>query len=206
MNRMTEKTENGYYVPAERGSLSVCIGTYMEDAKDQRYSGNIVDRLGAYEDCGLEPEEACKMAREWTQYETAMSYVDEIGGLETLKEICVQKKTNEKNGDYIQRSAAENAIRALCPSLSTPDGSGERDELVLAAQEMCADAADAVHRLPAADVVPVRYAKWDVDEFGHFCTACKEYGKEIDGDDESAEKIDYRTPYCPNCGAIMEEG
>lgn len=48
MNRMTEKTENGYYVPAERGSLCVCIGTYTEDAQDQRYSGNIVDRLGAY--------------------------------------------------------------------------------------------------------------------------------------------------------------
>lgn len=205
MNRMTEKTENGYYVPAERGSLSVCIGTYTEDAKDQRYSGNIVDRLGAYEDCGLEPQEACKMAREWTRYETAMSYVDEIGGVEALKKICAQKKMDTKNREYVERSAAENAIRALCPSLSTPDGSSERDELVLAAQEMCADAADAVHRLPAANVVPVRYAKWDIDEFGHFCTACKEYGREIDGDDESAEKIDYRTPYCPNCGAIMEE-
>lgn len=193
MNRMTEKTENGYYVPAERGSLSVCIGTYTEDAQDQWYSGKIVERLGAYEDCGLEPDEAYKMAHDWTQYETAMSYVDEIGGLEVLKEICAQKKMDTKNGDYIERSVAENAIRALCPSLSTPDGSRERDELVLAAQEMCVDAANAVHRLPAEKVAPVRYAKWDVDEFGRFCTACGEY---IADDVRESE-------YCPECGAKM---
>lgn len=100
---------------------------------------------------------------------------------------------NEPKKEYIERSVAENAIRALCPSLSTTDGSGERDDIVLAAQEMCADAVNAVHRLPAANVVPVRYAKWDIDEFGRFCTACGEY---ISDDVQESE-------YCPECGAKM---
>ena len=99
MNRMTEKTENGYYVSAERGSLSLYIGTFKEDAKDQRYKGSVVDRLGAYEDCGLEPEEVYKMAHEWTKYETAMSYVDEIGGLEALKKVCFVKGRGETGNE-----------------------------------------------------------------------------------------------------------
>ena len=58
--------------------------------------------------------------------------------------------------------------------------------------------------IPAADVAPVRHGRWAIDEFGHYCTACREYGSEIEGDAEIAELLKYGTPYCPNCGAKME--
>lgn len=57
--------------------------------------------------------------------------------------------------EYIERAAAEQVIAAIMPSMSTPDGAGANDEMVFAAQEMCADALSAVHRLPAADVAEV---------------------------------------------------
>ena len=119
---------------------------------------------------------------------------------------------NEPIKEYIDRSAAENAIRALCPSLSTLDGNGERDHLVLAAQEMCA--VDAVHRIPAAKVAPVRYARWVIDkESKHekiaHCSHCgkrpveKKYAVRGNG------YVIYHchailTDFCPNCGAKMD--
>ena len=64
-------------------------------------------------------------------------------------------KNDVEKKEYIERSEVENAIRALYPSMSTPDGSGENDDLILAAQEMCADAIKAVRDVPTADVVLV---------------------------------------------------
>lgn len=57
--------------------------------------------------------------------------------------------------EYIERASAERVIAAIMPSMSTPDGAGTNSEMVFAAQEMCADALSAVHRLPAADVAEV---------------------------------------------------
>lgn len=58
---------------------------------------------------------------------------------------------------------------------------------------------------PAADVAPVVRGRWDIDEFGHYCTVCREYGPEIEGDAEIVDLLKYGTPYCPYCGARMEE-
>lgn len=110
MNRMTEKTENGYYVPANKGADTLIFAPQKE--VKQRYEGDIGDRLGAYEDCGLEPEEVCKMEHEWTQYETAMSYVDEIGGLEALKEICAEKKYGKSKINKITQWTAQDIADA----------------------------------------------------------------------------------------------
>ena len=38
--------------------------------------------------------------------------------------------------EYIERAAAEQAIHAIMPSMSTPDGAGANDEMVFAAQEV----------------------------------------------------------------------
>lgn len=58
----------------------------------------------------------------------------------------------------------------------------------------------AVVDAPTADVVEVVHASWELVEEDferiYICTACKNY--EAWGDWE-------RTPYCPNCGAKMDE-
>lgn len=57
--------------------------------------------------------------------------------------------------EYIDRKVTENAIREIMPTISTPDGADIRDDLILAAQEMCVDVLKAVSDIPAADVVEV---------------------------------------------------
>lgn len=54
----------------------------------------------------------------------------------------------------------------------------------------------AVNEQPTVDAKPVVHAKWDVDEYGWFCTNCHEYLKEYE------EKFLYK--FCPNCGARMD--
>ena len=61
-----------------------------------------------------------------------------------------------------------------------------------------------IRNIPAADVTPVRHGRWDIDEFGHYCTVCREYGPEIEGDAEIVDLLKYGTPYCHNCGAKMD--
>ena len=67
--------------------------------------------------------------------------------------------------------------------------------------DMCGEVIDA----PAADVEPVRHAKW-VD---NHCTACgmmpmgDEMWKNCDFDPPRFEKF---MDYCPNCGAKMDGG
>ena len=46
---------------------------------------------------------------------------------------------------------------------------------------------------PTVDAVEVVHGRWDIDEFGVFCTVCKEYAED-----------DRRTTCCPECGAKMD--
>lgn len=55
---------------------------------DCQIDSKILESLAAYEATGLEPKEVAKMAAEWTQYETAMSYVDELGSIDRLRELA----------------------------------------------------------------------------------------------------------------------
>ena len=99
---------------------------------------------------------------------------------------------------HIDKEVAEKAIAALMPSMSTPDGSGENDHLVLAAQEMCVDAMETIHEFPEVDVVPVVHGKWVVGGvhgngvIGNWkCDICKGVSLK-------------KTLYCPYCGAKMD--
>lgn len=106
--------------------------------------------------------------------------------------------------EYIERAAAEQVIAAIMPSMSTPDGAGANDEMVFAAQEMCADALSAVHRLPAADVAEVRHAFWSDYGSGVCCTNC---GISLFHQDENNNwGIEpSKFTFCPSCGACMDE-
>lgn len=57
-----------------------------------------------------------------------------------------------------------------------------------------------VDAIPAADVVPVRHARW---ECGKPCPVCG--GDRFEGLDADIW-ADWEPPYCPNCGAKMDGG
>jgi hypothetical protein len=58
----------------------------------------------------------------------------------------------------------------------------------------------AIKLAPTADVAPVRRGEWKRDEHDHMtCTMCGE-------PPVHNGRVWIITPYCPNCGAKMEEG
>ena len=79
--------------------------------------------------------------------------------------------------EYIER---ETAIRALLND--SPEQVGYSRE----------DAADCIRYMDAADVAPVRHARW------------KRYGKNLGECSECGEIVSVRSNYCPNCGATMK--
>lgn len=67
---------------------------------------------------------------------------------------------------------------------------------------------EAVDRLPAADVAPVRHGRWTESEDEYYylsIAACSECHEEWCFEtEEDVELLNYR--YCPNCGAKMDGG
>ena len=59
-----------------------------------------------------------------------------------------------------------------------------------------------IAEIPEADVSRVVHGRWEVDEFGHFCTVCREYTEEVENGEGQLDPL--ITPYCPNCGARMD--
>lgn len=103
---------------------------------------------------------------------------------------------------YVDVEEIEKTISKLMPSLSTPDGTGQYDREIYAAQEMCVDIMYAIHALPTVDVNPVIHAHWepwlpmDVSEENDYwcCSVC---GRRAKGKIEDL-------PYC-HCGAKMDK-
>lgn len=56
-----------------------------------------------------------------------------------------------------------------------------------------------VREYPTEDVAPVVHAHWELYEDGWYCTNCELYAP-FDCDPEEKG-----VPYCPNCGAKMDE-
>lgn len=52
-----------------------------------------------------------------------------------------------------------------------------------------------INRMPKVEAVPIVHGEWKIDEFGHYCSACKKYANN-----------DYQSLYCPECGAKMDLG
>ena len=82
MERLTHRLGNG----------EITCNMARDDCRkmggDCQIDSKILESLAAYEATGLEPKEVAKMAAEWTQYETAMSYVDELGSIDRLRELA----------------------------------------------------------------------------------------------------------------------
>lgn len=73
MERFTGVDEQGYYMP--RNVTLNCL----------KQRGECVDRLGAYEDTGLMPEEVTALQRNWSDLCTV---VGGCGGLDRLRELA----------------------------------------------------------------------------------------------------------------------
>ena len=59
MKRLTEKRGDQCFVRANKGGATMICAPGADPA--QRFEGEIVDRLAAYEDTGLEPEEIIEL-------------------------------------------------------------------------------------------------------------------------------------------------
>ena len=86
MERLTVKCDDGHW------GLSFTVYDKAIPSRILEKLPIAIDRLAAYENTGLTPEEVSKMAREWTAYETTLSYVDEIGGYARLLELAQAEK------------------------------------------------------------------------------------------------------------------
>ena len=66
-----------------------------------------------------------------------------------------------------------------------------------------AELEDALNRIPAADVAPVRHGRWiDKGEYA----VCMECGGRSGTQYDGVEPIPLMTQYCPNCGCRMDGG
>lgn len=85
MERATQKDERGYYLVGD--------GIYSDEGTPEKFRGDDVDRLAAYEDTGLEPCDYSAMAHALEQAERAREDLTEmirqIGatGLDRLREL-----------------------------------------------------------------------------------------------------------------------
>ena len=77
--------------------------------------------------------------------------------------------------EYIEREAAYDALSGM--DYYTPTDATR--------------AISAVRAIPTADVVPLIHATWETDTCHFYCSECEQY-------------VDYKTNYCPNCGARMD--
>lgn len=85
--------------------------------------------------------------------------------------------------EYIDRRAVLDAI---------PQANNDK---TVALFGVVADFIVLVSEIPAADVAPVVHGHWVYGEFG--IPHCSECGEEA--------KLDMISPFCPNCGAKMDE-
>jgi hypothetical protein len=122
MERATQKDERGYYLVGD--------GIYSDEGTPEKFRGDDVDRLAAYEDTGLEPCDYSAMAHALKQAERAREDLTEmirqIGatGLDRLRELaqadregrCVVLPATPDQIIYRWRKGDD------CPSVSRLDG------------------------------------------------------------------------------------
>lgn len=101
-------------------------------------------------------------------------------------------------GDYISRDAAIVAIKNLYPGIPLVKF---RLEKWHEENKNFMECEQAIERIPAADVRPVVQAQWiekpvnvGTPNTDYFCSNC------------NFASWNFKTNYCPNCGAYMREG
>lgn len=96
-------------------------------------------------------------------------------------------------GEYISRDLALRQLNATCLATDCDNYNGVRCRACA-----YADAMDFIDAIPAANVQPVKFARWiDLDK-RILCSGCGA------GYDDSDEVKQYTYIFCPNCGARMD--
>lgn len=102
--------------------------------------------------------------------------------------------------EYIERNAVVNGIRNAIKNYS--DDKSEVNKITASIFEIFAKEFESI---PAADVAPVRHAKWElIDECineGVYCSNCH---KKIYRARAEYANQKVKSNYCPNCGARMD--
>lgn len=92
--------------------------------------------------------------------------------------------------EYIERKAALDAAHKWC--------------------DPCGAAVEAVLSVPAADVAPVVYGRWEWADDGYCrCSECRQRAPVVYGaliEDYQDEPQTVMTYFCPHCGAMMDGG
>lgn len=103
--------------------------------------------------------------------------------------------------EYIDRLAIGKAYMDLCLAMGKQAKSRKGatffpSDLLPETEPTTKELFGLVMAMPAADAAPVRYGEWIADDYAYNrCSVC---GWEWDD-------REYVTPYCPNCGAKMDE-
>lgn len=105
--------------------------------------------------------------------------------------------------EYIEREAALSVIRKLNTPAKSP-----------AQKYMLRTASVYIQEIPAADVAPVVYGRWercggDLHSSGYaiFCSACNKVHfvhRKYSLGGLTDEELFKKPKYCPSCGAVME--
>ena len=79
MERATQKDERGYYLVGD--------GIYSDEGTPEKFRGDDVDRLAAYEGTGLEPEEITALiGNDHVKYHLLYEY-QQLGTIDYLREL-----------------------------------------------------------------------------------------------------------------------
>lgn len=80
----------------------------------------------------------------------------------------------------------------------------EKSTEAVCGAELCKAIISRIDDTPTIDAVPVRRGKWFIGTVPYFvCSECKNRTP-LKWDERRGYVLDYRSPYCPNCGARMD--
>ena len=160
--------------------------TYFDGGKwrlkigDTEYSGKAVDRLAAYEDTGLEPEDIKQAFNEDAVLKLAGQVLSVTP--DRLREMA---QADREGKIHIGRCLDCRNYEGLAVCKLIGDCGGTNF--------FCGWFEPKLSELPAADVAPVRHGRWY--DKGALSCRCSECGC----------KSNRESNYCPNCGALMKE-
>ena len=100
--------------------------------------------------------------------------------------------------DCVSRQEAIDEVRFGQSYITKISSDGEIEHLFEAENEALEEAVSRIEILPS--VVPKsRHGEWVIRDGMLFCTACNKRQFNF----HAFDKVDWRPPYCPNCGAYM---
>ena len=121
-------------------------------------------------------------------------------GPENGKKVLTMDEYIDKGALYEEIAQLEELARNRY--LDTPSNSPAYPRYMAQMQERTA-LKHLIADFPVSDVVPVRHGRWEIRGGKRYCTSCGE--RACVTRDSEGFWYTIGTPYCPNCGAKMDE-